>query len=219
MFREEKKAKIKAEIARRRREIEVNDRLHEELVRLAKIRENAEMGYDSSTAVCGASVPAMGYGANDLVGGVGGALARHGGGSRHGVAGMGSSSADYASSSVLKSIDELLLTDPMDYSHHRSRSPRRHHVHVGGGVPGTEEDRSMDRIASTFRSDDYTSGLYDRLSDFSPMTDFTPHAMPLLPDMPTRSRKLLEDLGSSPITESVLALPQKGKYGSRLYAK
>lgn len=190
MFREEKKAKIKAEIARRRREIEVNDRLHEELVRLAKIRESAELGYDQTG----------GYG-NDL--GVG----RAGVGSR-----AGPSSADYASSSVLKSIDELLLTDPMDYSHHRSRSPRRH--------PGvSEEDRSIERIASTFRTDDYTSGLYERLSDFSPLTDFTPHAMPLLPDMPTRSRKLLEDLGSSPITESVLALPQKGKYGSRLYAK
>lgn len=184
MFREEKKAKIKAEIARRRREIEVNDRLHEELVRLAKLRESAELGYDQ---------PSVGGYGNDV-----------------GLGRSGSGAADYASSSVLKSIDELLLTDPMDYSHGRSRSPRR-------GV--SEEDRSIERIASTFRTDDYTSGLYERLSDFSPLTEFTPHAMPLLPDMPTRSRKLLEDLGSSPITESVLALPQKGKYGSRLYAK
>jgi hypothetical protein len=85
----------------------------------------------------------------------------------------------------------------------------------------------MERIASTFKTDDYTTSVYERLSDFSPFAtdsesvgDFTPSAMPLLPDMPTRSRKLLEDLGSSPITESVLSLPQKGKYGAtRLYAK
>lgn len=214
VFREEKKAKIKAEIARRRREIEVNDRLHEELVRLAKIRESAELGYDAAP---GASTAV--YASNEL------ALSRHAAqvaaGVRH-PSGGGVGPSDYTSSSVLKSIDELLLTDPMDYSHHRSRSPRRH-VHVPGAHQGghgvTEEDRSIERIASTFRTEDYTAGLYERLSDFSPLTDFTPHAMPLLPDMPTRSRKLLEDLGSSPITESVLALPQKGKYGSRLYAK
>ena len=96
-------------------------------------------------------------------------------------------------SSVLKSIDDLIGRET-DFASHR-----------------TPEDRSMDRIASTFRTDDYTSGVYERLTDFSPVTDFsTPHAMPLLPDMPTRSRKLLEDLGSSPITESVLTIPQKG---------
>lgn len=46
--REEKKARIKAEIARRRRQIEDNVRLHEELLRLARIRENAEHEYSTS---------------------------------------------------------------------------------------------------------------------------------------------------------------------------
>lgn len=36
LTREEKKAKIKAEIARRRQQIEENARLHEELLRLAR---------------------------------------------------------------------------------------------------------------------------------------------------------------------------------------
>lgn len=45
-------------------------------------------------------------------------------------------------SSVLKSIDDLIGSQQLgDYSNHR-----------------TAEDRSMDRIASTFRTDDYTSG-------------------------------------------------------------
>lgn len=174
LTREEKKAKIKAEIARRRQQIEENSRLHEELLRLARLRESAELGFTPHTG------PELGRGGG------------------------------YGTSSVLKSIDELLFSGRgggLHFDYH-SHSPRR-----------SEEDRSMDRIASTFRTDDYTAGVYERLSDFSPLTDFTLHAMPLLPDMPTRSRKLLEDLGSSPINESILALPQKGKYGSRVYVK
>jgi len=79
------------------------------------------------------------------------------------------------------------------------------------------EERSMERIASTFRpaaaavAEDYMrrGGVYGGgeygtaascvVGDYTP-----PHAMPLLPDMPTRSRRLLENLGSSPITDSVL---------------
>ena len=43
-FKEEKKNRIKMEISRRRNQIEENARLHEELIRLAKLRETAEMG-------------------------------------------------------------------------------------------------------------------------------------------------------------------------------
>ena len=45
-FKEEKKNRIKMEIARRRHQIEENARLHEELIRLAKLRENAESGVE-----------------------------------------------------------------------------------------------------------------------------------------------------------------------------
>ncbi|BES89882.1 Hypothetical protein NTJ_02689 [Nesidiocoris tenuis] len=117
LSREQKKAKIKAEIARRRQQIEENARLHEELLRLARLRESAELGFAPT-------------GNTQALGG------------------------DYAMSSVLKSIDDLI---------------------------GRENT-----------------------ADYS-----TPHAMPLLPDMPTRSRKLLEGLGSSPITESLLSVQHK----------
>lgn len=164
LTREEKKAKIKAEIARRRQQIEENARLHEELLRLARLRESAELGFTPGS---------------------------HSGGG-------------FAISSVLKSIDDLLMSG-------RGRGEELYDARGRLVTRRTPEDRSMDRIASTFRTDDYTSGVYERLTDFSPLTDFsTPHAMPLLPDMPTRSRKLLEDLGSSPITDSVRTLPQKG---------
>ncbi|CAB3373936.1 Hypothetical predicted protein [Cloeon dipterum] len=162
--REHKKHKIKVEIARRRQQIEENARLHEELLRLARLRESAELGFTPST--------------------------EWGGGA-------------YDGTSVLRSVDQVLRDEALGLYGARPQ-------------PGTEEDRSIERIASTFRTDDYTTNIYERLSDFSPLsesvTEFsTPTAMPLLPDMPTRSRKLLEDLGSSPITESVLSMPQKGK--------
>lgn len=81
------------------------------------------------------------------------------------------------------------------------------------------EERSMERIASTFRTaaaaEDYLrrTGGMNVYGDFGPTAcspgtvvgDYTaPHAMPLLPDLPTRSRRLLENLGSSPITDSIL---------------
>ena len=46
-FKEEKKNRIKMEISRRRHTIEENARLHEELIRLANLRESAELGADS----------------------------------------------------------------------------------------------------------------------------------------------------------------------------
>lgn len=217
LSREEKKQKIKAEIARRRQQIEENSRLHEELLRLARLRESAELGYSDPRA----------YGPYDQ---------------------SPPQSARDSTTSVLRSIDEILRdardpssgyysgyppfkpggsppswygsspgvrTSPRHYYGSRGPSPSRY--------PMTEEDRSMARLASTFQNEEFTGALYDRLSDFSPLTadisdsmsDFTP-AMPLLPDMPTRSRKLLEDLGSSPITSQA----HRGKYDvQRRYRK
>lgn len=43
-YKEEKKNRIKMEIARRRQQIEENACLHEEITRLAKLRESAEFG-------------------------------------------------------------------------------------------------------------------------------------------------------------------------------
>lgn len=210
--REEKKQKIKAEIARRRQQIEENARLHEELLRLAKLRESAELGYSDPRGIGFDQSPTH-------------------------------SSRD--STSVLRSIDEILRdardpsagyygtaaykmgTSPTSrYSGGHRTSPRHYYGSRGPSpsrYPMTEEDRSIARLASTFQPEELVGPIYDRLSDFSPLTgdiegmgDFTP-AMPLLPDMPTRSRKLLEDLGSSPITGQT----PRGKYDSsqRRYRK
>ena len=56
-YKEEKKNRIKMEIARRRQQIEENACLHEELTRLAKLRETAEMSSTGMTA-SGASAAA-----------------------------------------------------------------------------------------------------------------------------------------------------------------
>lgn len=163
LSREEKKAKIKAEIARRRQQIEENARLHDELLRLARLRENAELGYVDNN---------LSYKTSGL-------------------------------ESVLRSIDDYLQGDTRKYNYYydtKNRSLKR-----------TPEDKSMDRIASTFRSDDYTSRVYERMAEFSPMMDLAP-PMPLLPDMPTRSRQILEDLGSSPINDNYSQVRKSNHY-------
>jgi hypothetical protein len=127
----------------------------------------------------------------------------------------------------------------------------------------------MERLASTFRTEDYTSGLYERLHDFSPLASdqdvmgghgqahmmanshdgyghhqmqhqqqqqhhgyghqgqgqMAPTAMPLLPDMPSRSRKLYEDLAHANANDSramamgtatdapTMHIQSRGKYG------
>lgn len=264
LTREAKKQRIKAEIARRRQQIEQNSRLHDELLRLARLREG-DVGYQGNHGLTSAS----------NLGAYGNVNSRTG-------AGTNASS----SSSVLRSINDILREDRSDFGgahhhhpHHRSRSsssgshmmydqynlsPARHQRHGGGGygshsrgasparpnmvnaygIP-TEEERSMERLASTFRTEDYTASLYERLHDFSPLTsDQEPHhhhhhhhqqqqhhhhhpsyhhhqhphggvggnvaAMPLLPDMPSRSRKLLEDLASEAPT---MHIQSRGKYG------
>ena len=191
LSREEKKAKIKAEIARRRQ---------------ALYKSSASLDYD-------------------------GEQRQH---------------------SVLKSVDQL-LRDQYEWEAARSlhyKQPQRHqppHAQYGGGTAGyyitsptaSEEDKSIDRIASTFRSGGgarvgglgLSSGLisdYDQRyagwnEDLASMdTDSlvselgaTPAAMPLLPDMPTRSRRLLEDLGSAPLGGGVpsgrVGVGSKGK--------
>ncbi|CAG7718625.1 unnamed protein product [Allacma fusca] len=187
LSREEKKARIKAEIARRRQQIQEKAGLHNELLRIS--RYGGDMMQD-----------------------------------RH---------------SVLKSVDQLVREqygrfDP-PYQHYGrpvsslyTTNPRLNRGLISPSA--SEEDRSIERIASTFRSDDYTNMLYERIGEISPLaTDTesmgselgtTPAAMPLLPDMPTRSRRLLEDLGSAPIgmteggrSSSSTGTNMKGKYG------
>ena len=196
--REAKKEKIKMEISRRRSQIQENSKLHEELLRLARLRESAENGgyasrYDSR--------PLDTYTGTGLE----------------------------AGTSVLRSIDEILREETygrrrdcrygLSYEPYSAQSalfPERDLTGRGGVSPNhyiSEEDRSMARLASTFQGSD-TYGrhhMYDRFNDYSPNSenlDFTPSAMPLLPDMPSRSRKLLEDLGSYPLHGKT------GKYSS-----
>jgi len=167
-FKEEKKNRIKMEISRRRHQIEENARLHEELIRLAKLRESAELGADSH---------------------------------RLGIAGYPSPSISPGreGNSVLRSVDEILRNEhgAPQYgvsasSVHRNQARRDH-----GGRYHEE-----DHIGGSFNADRYTSAVYDRVTDFSPVnSDFSnefPHnPMPLLPDIASRSRKLIDDLNTS----------------------
>jgi len=114
-FKEEKKNRIKMEISRRRHQIEENARLHEELIRLAKLRENAEVG---------------GPGA--------GPEAHHGHHQqRLGVAGIYPSPAlspGREGNAVLRSVDEILRTEhgPRHHAARPGMSRRLHSEDLGG---------------------------------------------------------------------------------------
>ncbi len=131
-YKEEKKNRIKMEIARRRQQIEENACLHEELTRLAKLRETAELGGGGAATAVG--VMATGHnvpfssGVGGVVGGgvggvptaltsrlttgIGGTSATSGNPHHLGVVDGGVGAAVAASAatanSVLKSVDEVL---------------------------------------------------------------------------------------------------------------
>ena len=100
-FKEEKKNRIKMEISRRRQQIEENARLHEELIRLAKLRETAELGgsvgpphHDHHRLGGGGGGGMLGYPSPSLSPGGGGMRDHHAGG-------------------VLRSVDEICSIIPL----------------------------------------------------------------------------------------------------------
>jgi hypothetical protein len=107
--------------------------------------------------------------------------------------------------SVLKSVDQL-LRDQCGYQegatfYGSGRSGgRRGPSGLVISPCASEEDKSIELIASTFRSDhrdDYSSLRHDKFGEVSPLAESElghMAAMPLLEDMPTRSRRLLEDI-------------------------
>ena len=101
-YKEEKKNKIKMEIARRRQQIEENACLHEELTRLARLRENAEYG-SSATAAATARLGNSLGGGNPLGGLMNAGLA--------GTQPSALAGAAAGGTGVLKSVDEI-LRDP-----------------------------------------------------------------------------------------------------------
>ena len=137
-FKEEKKNRIKMEIARRRHQIEENARLHEELIRLAKLRENAEVGGESHHN-------------------------HHNHHQRLGLAGYHNEapSPGREGNSVLRSVDEILRTEQHVGPHgpHRHRRDQHGHDQPHHG---------------SFNPDHYTSHVYNRVTDFSPVnSDFS----------------------------------------------
>lgn len=278
LTREEKKQKIKAEIARRRRQIEENARLHDELLRLARAREHAAAKLQATAAaaaaaasgsvkhplstassVMGTAVPS--YASSYELGATDRRIVQQQTrpiDQSRSMPSISSQAEFREAGSVLKSIDEILQYDNYGkpayevYSDVFGKTPPASHATVAfGHSPGqyreepydtmdyepvyqrshqghrptlryslSAEDESIDRIASTF-SQPYEylpAEYYQGYGDYSPITtdidtppDFTP-AMPLLPDMPSRSRKLLKHLGSIPITDSINVQAQPSMY-------
>jgi hypothetical protein len=174
-FKEEKKNRIKMEITRRRQQIEENARLHEELIRLAKLRETAEMGGGGAA-------------------GSGGAHHHHSeiSGGRLGVLGYPSPSLspggvrDHHAGGVLRSVDEILRNDYHSfgsiggsggYNPHPTHHPSGSGMMMSGGRNGsaggggrrdymmgtTRHSLDDDMLGGTsFNTDRYTASVYDR---------------------------------------------------------
>eukprot|EP00094_Tigriopus_californicus_P005056 TCALIF_04870-PA protein Name:"Protein of unknown function" AED:0.14 eAED:0.13 QI:0/0.44/0.3/0.8/1/1/10/0/705 len=152
-FKEEKKNRIKMEIARRRQQIEENACLHEELTRLAKLRESAEM----TGATSGAPSHIVPSSTAFL------------GGNIH-PANRGMTTAPDGTTSVLKSVDEILRDGgggSLGTAHMGLSSDP---FHNGMGVTGGANAAGFRGAGmGTFNSDLYTSSVYDRVTDFSPI--------------------------------------------------
>jgi hypothetical protein len=171
-FKEEKKNRIKMEISRRRQQIEENARLHEELIRLAKLRETAEMGGGGGgghhhAADTSGRLGVLGYPSPSLS--PGGVRDHHAGG-------------------VLRSVDEILRNDYHSFgsgghAHGHHHQQQQHHTAGSGGpmmmmsgrngTAGGRRDYMMmgttrhslddDMLGGTsFNTDRYTSSVYDR---------------------------------------------------------
>ncbi|XP_042897230.1 uncharacterized protein [Parasteatoda tepidariorum] len=188
--REEKKAKIKAEIARRRQHIEENARLHDELYKIARVRDAT--GYVS---------PA--YGDRLYT-------------SPISLESGGSSQESTRDQDALQAMD-VYRSHPYSSSsayvsphHSRSLSSRYDGVSRSHSQPwqyeyGYLEDDPLDPLNDPFY--DYSPPVTDSEADLAPM--------PLLPDMPTRSRKLLQDLGSTPLHHQPYSDPPSKQHYSR----
>ncbi len=163
-YKEEKKNRIKMEIARRRQQIEENASLHDELTRLAKLRETAELSDRLNVNTYGTSPmsPAMAAAA---------------------AAAAGGSVVTSTGTSVLKSVDEILRSanDPL-HTHHSTLGS--HHGTVGttdyyGALAGTGIMSSGGGIGGLTSGLTTTSAAYGstgvdgqqhhRVTDFSPI--------------------------------------------------
>ena len=134
-YKEEKKNRIKMEIARRRQQIEENACLHDELTRLAKLRETAELSDRLNVNAYGATGTPMSP-----------AMAAAAAAAGVGVAGVGvanhTSAAGGAGTSVLKSVDEILRSNGASHLHVPSSS-----VH---GVIGSTDHLYNNHVSNQF---------------------------------------------------------------------
>lgn len=253
LSREEKKARIKAEIARRRQQIQERAGIHGDMISTLPSRIHGGSGGGSGAHGIEHERHSVLKSVDQLLRDQYGRFdspasspsAMYGGGGRsslyHHQAGGATSLTHHPGGYATISSSR---PSSHHHHHHHHYDQQQHqlqhqlqqlHGRIGPGgqiisPSASEEDRSIERIASTFRNDphglhahhhppshhhhththDYASMLYDRLGMdvMSPLaTDSesmgselgAPAAMPLLPDMPTRSRRLLEDLGSAPM--------------------
>ncbi|XP_022251150.1 uncharacterized protein LOC106467297 [Limulus polyphemus] len=235
--REEKKAKVKEEINRRRKKIEENCRLYDELHQVAKTleaNENRDSGYlldqsivynqrTSDTTTCTTSdtfrLRQVDTARPTITGNVFQAIDELLKKEDYSTWSTESNAQSGSHYTTAPSIYSTASVSGYDYLANTGGDPKRHgnksHSSAARFPENTVEDESIAKIAATFPTEK-TPNInfrirsqplphFDSIMSLSPMAEVstpTP-AMPLLPDMPTRSRKRLEDLGSSPIVSQL----------------
>ena len=166
--------RIKMEIARRRHQIEENARLHEELIRLAKLRENAEGG--GHPAHAHSHHPAAAHGdphhrAAHHLAYPGADGLSPGPRTEVNIAKLTVDSSKNKTlspqgNSVLRSVDEILRAE-----HSAPGGGLRHH---GRGRHGPHDPHDPLVMSSSFNPDRYTAPVYSGVTDFSPVnSDFS----------------------------------------------
>jgi hypothetical protein len=180
-FKEEKKNRIKMEIARRRQQIEENACLHDELTRLARLRENAEITDRLNPVIAPTSQSGLLYGTSPGV---------------YNPTSM-SGNTTSAGTSVLKSVDEILRDGHhhQHQQHHNDLSAYQHRTNHFPTTTASRYGRNFDTLypdhsvtmnpthsATTsagfpLTSDMYTGSSYDRVTDFSPINPEPHHLM------------------------------------------
>ena len=151
-YKEEKKNRIKMEIARRRQQIEENACLHDELTRLAKLRETAELSDRLNVNAYGTSPmsPAMAAAAAAAASGV-------------------PVSTGATGTSVLKSVDEILRSNGASLHVPSTSMVNDHHYSNQLGSTGIGTSSLTGTVNNVYGTGYGLTGNDHRVMDFSPI--------------------------------------------------
>lgn len=142
VHREERRHKIKQEISRRRHHLEENSSLHDELMRLARLRETAELGLEGRPDLTVGSIAARDTGGHSVLKSI---------------------------EEIMRDEGYSRRVPDTGLSYYSSPPARKLDFGNGGKLSrklssNSDEERSMNRLASTFNANDM---YYDSMPEYT----------------------------------------------------